>query len=180
MDLEERALYGGAISMALPAGMVDVSAFRTVPDHQEVYTDDYDRSVIVEVLEAVGVQGHDALRYHFGQIAELNNAECAQQAHVEDIQLDAAGEAYVLVGQQDVAKFNEQAANRVCLLMALLRIPQHGADILVTVNCPLTINPASSSSARSAGAISTDVDVLFAQFQQMVRTLRINDAGLFG
>ncbi|KAJ2772172.1 hypothetical protein IWQ56_001498 [Coemansia nantahalensis] len=181
MDLSVRELYGGAVTMALPAGMVDVSDFREVPSHQEVFTDDHDCSVIVEVLEAVEEQKHDALRYHFGQVADLNDAESAQQSRVEDIRLDAAGEAYVLVGQQDVAKFNEEAANRVCVLMALLRVPDHGADVLVTMNCPLAIDPKSSSSRSvPAGELQTNVDVLFARFKEMVRTLRIVDTGLFG
>ncbi|KAJ1727136.1 hypothetical protein LPJ61_004734, partial [Coemansia biformis] len=62
MDLASRDLYGGAMSMAVPSGMVDVSNFRTVPDNQEVFADDNDCSVIVEILESVSAQKHDALR----------------------------------------------------------------------------------------------------------------------
>lgn len=31
-----RQLFGGAVDLSLPARMVDVSDFRTVPDNQEV------------------------------------------------------------------------------------------------------------------------------------------------
>jgi Ran-interacting Mog1 protein len=49
--MREVALFGGAARVMLPARMEDVSDFRPVPDHQEVYTDaSADQSVIVEIL----------------------------------------------------------------------------------------------------------------------------------
>lgn len=44
-------LFGGMASMSLPPRMADVSDFRPVPDHQEIYTDaNSDQSVIIEIL----------------------------------------------------------------------------------------------------------------------------------
>ncbi|KAJ2776494.1 hypothetical protein H4R18_005643 [Coemansia javaensis] len=190
--LERRALYGGAMSMDLPAGMVDVSRFREVPDNQEVFADDGDRSVIVEILESVDVQGHDALRWHFAQVAELNEARQEQKQQpplcAEDLRLDAGGEACVLAAEQRVAKFNERAANRVWLAMALLRVPDHAADVLVTMNWPLALDPASSSAgpgsgsgsgSAAGGAPQPEAAPSLALFKQMVRSLAINDYGLF-
>ena len=52
--LETRPLYGGAITMAYPRTYTDVSGFRAVPDHQEVWVEGKqgagDDSVIVELL----------------------------------------------------------------------------------------------------------------------------------
>lgn len=36
MELRERELYGGAVTMGIPDAFMDVSDFRPVPDHQEV------------------------------------------------------------------------------------------------------------------------------------------------
>jgi Ran-interacting Mog1 protein len=45
------ALFGGAANFALPDRMRDVSDFRPVPDHQEVFTDaSVDQSVIIDIL----------------------------------------------------------------------------------------------------------------------------------
>lgn len=47
-------LYGGAIECNIPAGFDDVSKFRVVPDHQEVYANaETDQSIIVEINERV-------------------------------------------------------------------------------------------------------------------------------
>ena len=35
-SLQQRELYGGAMSIALPQRFVDISDFRPIPDHQEV------------------------------------------------------------------------------------------------------------------------------------------------
>lgn len=44
-------LFGGMASMTIPTRMQDVSDFRPVPDHQEVYADGaIDQSVIIEIL----------------------------------------------------------------------------------------------------------------------------------
>ncbi|PIA12544.1 ran guanine nucleotide release factor-like protein, partial [Coemansia reversa NRRL 1564] len=144
--MEQRELYGGAMSMNVPKGMTDVSKFREVPDNQEVFADGTtDASVIIEILERVDEKKHEALRYHFQQVAELNKAATDEKPCIEDIQLSSISEAYVLVSQQAVAKFNETAANQICLLMALLRIPEHTADVLITMNVPLSIHKQSSS-----------------------------------
>ena len=47
-------LFGGAFQIDLPDGFVDVSDFRQVPDHQEVWAEaKTDRSAIIEILERV-------------------------------------------------------------------------------------------------------------------------------
>ncbi|KAJ2076466.1 hypothetical protein H4R24_005681 [Coemansia sp. RSA 988] len=184
--MDKRELYGGAMIMDVPKGMVDVSNFREVPDNQEVFADGTtDASVIIEILERVNEQQHKALRYHFQQVAELNEAATHQTPHIEDIRLGSVSEAYVLVCQQSVAKFNETAANNICLLMALLRIPEHDADVLITMNVPVEIHAQSSSFAAAAAntednqTLSTSVTDLLDRFKRMLHTFRINNYGLF-
>ncbi|KAI8318386.1 Ran-interacting Mog1 protein, partial [Martensiomyces pterosporus] len=145
-----RELYGGAMSMEIPTGMVDISDFREVPDNQEVFANaSTDQSIIIEILESVTQQKEEAIKYHFEQISESNDSSDDEIIRIEqDATTDAASETYTLVGRQAVAKFNEKskgAVNGVCILMALLRIPQHMADILITMNAPYQISENSSS-----------------------------------
>ena len=52
MTLEEIELFGGALSIKIPNDFNDVSGFRQVPDHQEVFVSrDSDDTLIVEILE---------------------------------------------------------------------------------------------------------------------------------
>ncbi|KAJ2847942.1 hypothetical protein GGI22_005843 [Coemansia erecta] len=175
------------MSMAIPAGMVDASDFRKVPDHQEVFTNaETDQSIIIEILESVDHQEEKALEYHFNELASTNDAESSTIRLVEKFQLEDISEAYVLVGEQRVAKFNEgekssDAVNSVCIMLALLRVPQHTADILVSLNVPLSIGQTSSSSFASKGTEGQmlDVDAAHAEFKAIVSTFKINDYSLF-
>jgi hypothetical protein len=71
-------LYGGAIVAAVPPSFVDVSAFRTVPDYQEVLADTRegrDASFIVELLDREEeATDADAAVFYFNQMAEDNGA----------------------------------------------------------------------------------------------------------
>ncbi|KAI9500889.1 hypothetical protein GGI25_006396 [Coemansia spiralis] len=179
-------LYGGAMSMVIPEGMADASAFREVPDHQEVFADaEKDQSIIVEILEAIEHKAEKALQYHFDEIAQTNESEHSTVYKIEEIQLETIGEVYVLVGQQEVAKFNEKAkaldaVNSVCMFMALVRVPQHSADVLVSLNVPLKIGHSSSSfAATSGGPLPVDIEKSYSDFKLMLGTFRINDYSLF-
>ncbi|KAJ2556375.1 hypothetical protein EV175_002052 [Coemansia sp. RSA 1933] len=182
-------LYGGAMSMAIPSGMADASAFREVPDHQEVFTEaETDQSIIVEILESVDHMEEKAIEYHFNELASTNDAVSSTIRGVERFGLEGISEAaYLLVGEQQVAKFNERAksadaVNTVCVVMALVRVPQHTADILVSLNVPLRIGQTSSSSFASRGTEThqaLSVDAIVADFKAMVSTFRIDDYSLF-
>ncbi|KAJ2512715.1 hypothetical protein GGI11_003098 [Coemansia sp. RSA 2049] len=186
-------LYGGAMSMAVPAGMEDVSAVREIPDHQEVFANSMtDQSIIVEILETAAEHHEErsALVHHFNELARANDAEePAAIGRTEQLQLPHTGaEACALVGEQRVAKFNEagksaDAVNTVCVMLALIRVPPpHSADILVSLNVPLRIGHGSSSHASSSAAqtlSAADIEAAYAEFKAMVGTLQINDYGLF-
>jgi hypothetical protein len=44
-------LFGGAMSCLMPASFEDISGYRTVPDHQEVFVDkESNTSVTIEIL----------------------------------------------------------------------------------------------------------------------------------
>lgn len=69
-------LYGGAVTTVLPAGIVDVSDMREVPDNQEVFIiedGDKDVSIIFDLLEQVDAQDiNAALRMHIDDMLETN------------------------------------------------------------------------------------------------------------
>ncbi|KAJ2870716.1 hypothetical protein GGH93_005367 [Coemansia aciculifera] len=130
-----RNLFGGAMSMAIPKDMTDISLLRQVPDHQEVFADaQTDTSIIVEILESVPHTGIQALKYHYEQVSELNADDQPHFLHVGPLSLDSVPKdsAFILCGQQEAAKFNEgaEAKNTVVVCMALLRLPEHDTDIL--------------------------------------------------
>lgn len=70
-------LYGGAVTTVLPAGIVDVSDMRQVPDNQEVFIiedGDKDLSIIFDLLEQVDTQDiNTALRMHIDDMLETSN-----------------------------------------------------------------------------------------------------------
>ena len=52
MESTTRPLYGGMVDLLVPQSMTDVSDYRPVPDHQEVFSDGLtDQSLIVEIVE---------------------------------------------------------------------------------------------------------------------------------
>jgi hypothetical protein len=161
-----RPLFGGAMSCDTPSSFIDVSDLRSVPDNQEVWADmgGSDQSVIVELLEQAEEveRDEDAPRYYFQELAETNEAEgrstvqSVRRLTPEEMPQCGVGgpgggpsgsSAWMLVGQQAVAKFHEgpQAANTVRIYMAVLRLPSVGTDLLFTMNVPLVISPSSSS-----------------------------------
>ena len=71
---ESRQLFGGAITMSLPASFEDVSVIRVVPDHQEVFVDRIsDMSLIIEILGYESeVSDNDAAQHFFHDLAQCN------------------------------------------------------------------------------------------------------------
>lgn len=57
-------LYGGAFTMEVPERFVDISYYRHLPNHQEVYIDpDGDQSIITELNSYQDVPNDKALSY---------------------------------------------------------------------------------------------------------------------
>mmetsp|Transcript_18959 Transcript_18959/g.32706 ORF Transcript_18959/g.32706 Transcript_18959/m.32706 type:complete len:105 (+) Transcript_18959:1-315(+) len=80
-------------------------------------------------------------------------------------------------GRQTVAKFNERAANELDVFLAVFRVPDVDADVLVTLCVPVRIAP-DSSSAESATHIA-DETTNATTFAAMLGTLKVNDWSLF-
>ena len=79
-------LFGGAFEITLPKRMIDLSNFRQIPDHQEVWTDaSADQSIIVEILERANASDENAAKYHFLDISETNESIETKIMHQTEI-----------------------------------------------------------------------------------------------
>ncbi|KAG0307160.1 hypothetical protein BGZ98_000914 [Dissophora globulifera] len=162
MAAVQRELFGGAMVMNLPLKFGDISHVREVPDHQEVFVNvAEDQSVIVEILELV---------------AEATDDACAA----------AEARLYFLLGQQRIAKFNEQkvrspapaqdARNLVQIMMFVVRLPRQETDIVVSYNVPLHISDSSSSKKV---AHEGNIQEAEAWFRNLVGSFEVKNWGLF-
>ena len=72
-------LYGGALECVIPVKYEDVSNFRQIPNHQEVFADaSADSSIIIEINEmAAEVPDEKVLQHYFQDLATCNEAKSA-------------------------------------------------------------------------------------------------------
>ncbi|XP_063410107.1 ran guanine nucleotide release factor-like [Mytilus trossulus] len=183
--MPERELFGGAFSAFLPDGAKDVSDFRQIPDNQEVFTHaETDQSVIIEIMEHVEGGDDVAIKTHFEDLAQGNDVspQDSEITHTEQISDDKLSSehfdsAWYILGQQDVAKFNEAAKNTISIHMGLIRLSEFESDILITFNDPVNIDPSSSSHhAVPTHCIRWSVE----DFKQMLMSFKLHDSGIFG
>ncbi|KAI8822245.1 Mog1 protein [Fimicolochytrium jonesii] len=189
-----RGLFGGAITASVAESFLDVSHIREIPDNQEVFVDvETDQSIVVELLESPeGVAAEDAAKYHFEQLAADNDSGEATILSVEQLEVASATpylppttQASILVGRQQINKFNERtpsAVNTVVIYLAVIRLPQVGTDVLVSYNHPIALGEGSSSAAAlsEAGGHIGVPDVAAENFKRSVQSLNVIDWGLFG
>lgn len=78
----------------------------------------------------------------------------------------------VLVGTQHIPKFNRTTSDEVRILMGLFRVERKPIDLVVTSNVPMQ--------SEDGGAVGEDGwNAARADFDNLVRSLRIVDFGLF-
>lgn len=183
--MSETELYGGAFSAVLPQGANDVSNFRQIPDNQEVFTHaETDQSIIVEIMEYVENTDDIAIKTHFDDLAQGNDVSPhdSQIIHTEQISQDKLlsehfDNAWYILGQQNVAKFNEDVKNTINIHMGLIRLSEFSSDILITFNDPINIHPSSSSHhAVPTHCIRWSVE----DFKQLLVSFKLHDTGIFG
>ncbi|KAF9121445.1 hypothetical protein BGW39_010527 [Mortierella sp. 14UC] len=210
--VNQQELYGGAMTINLPSKFGNISHVREVPDHQEVFVNvDEDQSVIVEILElAAEATDENCAAFHFQQLAEDNDAEDASV--IQSVSLlnnaelptwPADAKIYLLLGQQRIAKFNEQqrlqqqhqhnlatassttasastqpdARNLVQIMMVVFRLPRQETDVVLSYNVPLQISERSSSRD-----VAHEGDIREAEiwFRGLVGSFTVREWGLFG
>jgi hypothetical protein len=146
--LKKRELYGGAISTVLPDSFEDVSVFRQVPDHQEVFVDKHtDMSFIVELLGyESGVKDAQAATYFFTDLAESNEAAetlIDYEGMMNDPnfmpKLGSSFPKCSIRGRQSISKFRTRSdipIDMVQIFMVVVRLPSVETDVLITLNAP--------------------------------------------
>lgn len=145
----KKDLFGGAIIAALPESFTDVSKFRDVPDHQEVFNDDNtDTSLIVELFDYDTELSDDkAIRHYFDDLAKFNestNYSVASDNIIENASfIPAIAPEHcriALIGQQSVTKFRDRPdapVDEVYIVLVLLRLKSVKTDLLVSLNIPV-------------------------------------------
>lgn len=189
--LSSKALFGGAVVCAVPAGFIDASDFRQVPDNQEVYVDPdaelgKDVSLIIELVEAIdcpaettnaadriagtGETGTRGVVAHFNALAEDNGAVSSDIALLATAHVSQGGDVGLLVGTQNVPKYGKlDDVTTVRLALGCIHLNEHGTDVLVTFNAP-------SGSSYGSESDDTLLDLL----RRIVQSFELKDSGLFG
>ncbi|KAI9298749.1 Mog1p/PsbP-like protein [Neoconidiobolus thromboides FSU 785] len=167
-------LFGGAIEMSIFDQLVDLSQFREVPNHQEVFADqtEENRSLIIEINElSKDVKDEESVNYHFQEICDLNQVESFTIEDVKEIDsneiqgLSQDSKVYILKGNQVI---KERGGNVINLLfyLALFRLKKVDSDLLISFHQPILDNNS-----------ILNKDTLFFN---MIKSFKIKDWKLFG
>ena len=141
-----RQLFGGAMRCIVPSSMRDQSLLIPVPDHQEVFLDhSTGECLIVEIVEHNEGSPREVCRLYVDDLGQLNEA-----TSVRDFACDTSE------GLEATPAMRERLAalpgmvgcrsltcsctmdlpkdgNGVAFRMLVLQLPEHGADVLVSV-----------------------------------------------
>ncbi|KAH7340344.1 hypothetical protein B0J17DRAFT_651023 [Rhizoctonia solani] len=172
-------LFGGAITVQLPAGLTDASDLRQVPDTQEVFlATDSDVSVVFEILERVAPDDPvEVAKFHFDSLSHDNEAvsSTVEIVNIPTQQPDSTSpvKLSVLQGTQLVPKFNRTHPDTVKILLAVYRVVEKGVDLVLTFNVPVQTEKAGS--AVDAEGAKRWLDA----YEAAVPSLKIIDFGLF-
>lgn len=103
--------------------------------------------------EAASFFFHDQAANNEAQHAQIDMQHVLSQQDVPDLPPDCF--KAILVGQQAVTKGRRgsDALNKVHIILCCIRLPQHGSDLLLTLNSPIFISE-KSAAAEHAGACS--------------------------
>lgn len=187
--LVPRPLYGGAAQLGIPQRFADISDFRPVPDHQEVFADaSLDQSLVVEIVEHQPVPDAEAAAFFFQDQAQHNEAAHAQIDEARMLSpsdmpsLPPECHTSLAVGQQAVSKGRQgsSALNKVQVLLCCIRLPRHGSDVLITLNSPIYISDKSAAAEHAGAGFKGAHLTAPTLFHQILASFKINDWGLFG
>lgn len=146
IQLKQRELFGGAVTINIPENFVDVSDIRQVPDNQEVFIDPgSDLSLVIEILQRVEKEDDkEAIEFHFSALADDNSASSSRifeilpqnDSQVQKQHTTRISKPIILRGEQEVSKFNTSSLDKVSISLALFRVGFKNVDIVMSVNTP--------------------------------------------
>ncbi|KAL5598498.1 hypothetical protein BROUX41_003565 [Berkeleyomyces rouxiae] len=186
-------LYGGAIVADLPAGYVDVSTIRSVPDHQEVFLDsDGFTSIVIELNERIGApvssaQGDaDALTQHLMDLVGEESKDCVRvwsSAPATFSKVDSKYPAYTLIATDasPARPGNRKPPVFTALIMTMVRVEDKDTDILITANVPHIKGEYDEAGVDlDAGKQGPLITRALEYAEQIQRSFDIRDYSLFG
>ncbi|KAK8175181.1 ran-interacting Mog1 protein [Phyllosticta citrichinensis] len=176
-------LYGGAITVELPAAFADVSTIRQVPDNQEVYLErDGFTSVIFDIMERVeqsqAANDEEALKFHYSDmVGDSNDATHFWHSNTANIP------AYTLVATQHPtpdASSRKPQPDFTAIVLILVRLAQQKTDIVITVNVPHVPGEYPKEEVDFSKAKQGPLmDAAAAIKQQILQTFDVKDWSLF-
>mmetsp|Transcript_10489 Transcript_10489/g.17249 ORF Transcript_10489/g.17249 Transcript_10489/m.17249 type:complete len:292 (+) Transcript_10489:131-1006(+) len=156
-------LFGGAMTCLLPGSFEDISQYRPVPDHQEVFVDkNSNSSIMIEILaREEDVPSSTAATYFFDDLADFNRAEGKSVVlhlpppdGLSDVAVTSSEvtvQKCCLIGHQDVPK--DHKLDNVLTFLTAFRLSPIDTDLLVTMALGPGLDthmPAALSSALTA------------------------------
>ncbi|KAF2838479.1 Mog1p/PsbP-like protein [Patellaria atrata CBS 101060] len=139
-------LFGGAITVDLPATFGDVSNIRQVPDNQEVYLDsDGFTSVIVDITQRVEGEHAptdvEALLFHFKDIVSgTSDVVRKYEPGTGSLEKMPTHPLHTLrahmIPSPSPSPRRPETPDITVILVLLLRLPEQKTDIVISVNVP--------------------------------------------
>lgn len=191
-----RKLYAGTIQFEIPARFEDVSLFRQVPNHQEVFADaDTGQSIIIEIVQLEEeVPDEQSAQFHFEELSRANQASrndiisvtrltganvplCAIGADPMSLGTPIFGS--VCTGTQHVAKFNEVdkygegARKQVLVVVACFRLKSVTSDVLIVFSAPVDTLEGGEAVGQLGSQLPKHV------WDRCLRSLKVVNWGLF-
>ena len=197
--------FGGAITTKFPFKFIDVSDFRTVPDHQEVWTEDapqYPLALICEILEyKKDIKDENSAQFFYDDLASLNNAKDEKAYEVVCTSMCVAGNdngskanetpllptgtfVHCLKGRSIIDRRKDSTVRAHCITwLANVRLPQVETDILITLTLPLETlseGPNSETSKTNPSASKSLESRGEETFRFILKNFTVKNWGLFG
>lgn len=138
MEYKDIPLYGGAISLMLPVGAIDVSDIREVPDTQEVFLleqpNKLDQAIIVDLLETVNEPTlPEIISVHLNDILDDAPTYLAPLETFHNAYVDADVHTFLV---KPAPSRQETDTVKLYMYIALLQVSQAQSDILITMTIP--------------------------------------------
>ncbi|CDJ43028.1 mog1 protein, putative [Eimeria tenella] len=175
-----RSLFGGAMTCDIPKYLDDMSKIMIVPDQQEAFVnDDGSISVIIEILEHQPVPDTQAAEFFFNDLMAENSSlssRIVDTSIVPKEQPPMQGHTLAfLKGEFQVQKKRAARPDHVLVRLAIVRIPEHRADIVISMNERLAETADGHGNHAEIGAAGSLDDA----FLRIVESFRIVNYGLF-
>ena len=189
-----RDLYGGAVAVALPKDLIDVSDLRQVPDHQEVFLSPTNlTSITFEINQYVEKQNDTAaMHFHFEDVIADSDRVAQKLDEPTKVTMSKpsleAFPAYLLQGGILAPEIDEDAPSNLPVewqqspqmkeqltqvLQLVIRMEKYETDLCFRIDLPM-------KEMLSQDAVKKEESFAKEVMERIVATLEVKDFGLFG